>query len=175
MIDGELIEGMRLAALSKALRPDYEYFLRRIFRRYSEKYHTPLHEVQKLPLLYVMQNFYEGYFEGLSEEDLHEVAEEATTTEEERKQAEIKEKEADDTFMADLVKREMAKEAKRGGVGLLKSAIQQVAEAVEKSREEPEVEPGLGADSGEFSMDFTGEDFESRDSLGIPKQTSNKR
>lgn len=173
MNDGELIEAVRLLALRNALRPSYDYFLRRIFRRYSERYKTPLHHVQNLPLDYVLQNFYEGYYESLSEEDLHEAAEDLVEDKEQKAREEAEAKAADDKFMETLVKREMAKEKKRNPTKALTDAVGTFVEAMKPP---PPIEPGLGPkDDEEILISFGEEDFESRDSLGIPKQPTGRR
>lgn len=69
-------EAIRLAALQvvfdshrkKPKEPDPEYFLRRVFRAYSKKFFTPLHEVEELPLDDVLQHFWEEHFEEVGED-----------------------------------------------------------------------------------------------------------
>ncbi len=55
----------RILALAAVLTPesDPEYFLRRVFRWYSREFHTPLHEVERLPIDDVFQHYYECRWE----------------------------------------------------------------------------------------------------------------
>jgi hypothetical protein len=46
-------------------KPTHDYSLRSIFRWYSEKFHTPLHLVEDLPVYDVMQHYYEWHAEQL--------------------------------------------------------------------------------------------------------------
>jgi hypothetical protein len=48
---------------------DPEYVLRGIHRWYSEKYHTPLHQVDDLPLEDVLRHYYEDHYEALAKDD----------------------------------------------------------------------------------------------------------
>lgn len=60
---------------------DRDYNLRRIFRWYSEKFHTPLHKVDSLPLEDVLTHYYESIYEAMSEEDLEQAKDELLETE----------------------------------------------------------------------------------------------
>lgn len=69
---------LRLLALRDVLRdrdgipaPASPEFLRRkIYRWFSEKFHTPLHLVDELPIDDILQHYYEANYEAMEEEDL---------------------------------------------------------------------------------------------------------
>lgn len=65
--------------------PSSSYGLRRLFRWYSEKFHTPLHLVENLPVDYILQHHYEAHAEDLvaseNDHDLQEELRELTMTE----------------------------------------------------------------------------------------------
>jgi primosomal protein N' len=66
----ELLEAIEISALKSVLQPDDDYFLRRIFRWYSEKFHTPLGEVADLPVEDVLQTYFECAFEHMTKRKL---------------------------------------------------------------------------------------------------------
>lgn len=53
----------RRLAMAAVLSPDEGFRLRQIFRWYSKEYHTSLIDTEKLPLLHVLQAFYESHYE----------------------------------------------------------------------------------------------------------------
>lgn len=114
ILDLELLEAVRAQALRAIMRPDAEALLRRIYRGMAEKYHIPLDRVDQLPLLWLLQHYYEGVFENMSEEDRIEAAEELAETPEERREREAREAEEEDDFIAKQLQKEMEREAKRG-------------------------------------------------------------
>jgi hypothetical protein len=74
----DLFEAIEISALKSVLKPDDEYFLRRIFRWYSEKFHTALHEVEDLPLDDVLTTYFECSFELMSKRKLSALARKIT-------------------------------------------------------------------------------------------------
>ena len=56
----------------KPAEPDLEYELRRVMREYSDRFHTPLHQVYELDLDFVLTHYYESVFEA---EARHETSE----------------------------------------------------------------------------------------------------
>lgn len=60
-------------ALASVLEPDDHYYYRTICRKYSEKFHTPLHHVHQLPYHTVLVNYFESVFENMHEDDLDEI------------------------------------------------------------------------------------------------------
>lgn len=75
---------LRLRAMRAVTAPDEDAHLRRIFRWYSQTFHTPLHQVEELPIVEVLQAFYEEKYEGMEEEDREKELLELLETEEER-------------------------------------------------------------------------------------------
>ncbi len=72
---------LQILALDAIIRPDWEASYRRVCRWYSKNFHVSLPEVQELPVVNVMREYYEGMYEDLSEEDLAKVAAEICETE----------------------------------------------------------------------------------------------
>jgi hypothetical protein len=68
-----LDEAARILALKAVLCPDTEYRLRKIYRWYSQEFHTPLHKVIRLDLMFVLQQYYESEYEELPDYALHEI------------------------------------------------------------------------------------------------------
>lgn len=81
-----IYEAIKIKALHSVLKPDTEYYIRRVARWYSKTYHTPLMEVYSLPLEYLLLEFYEDKYENMEEEDRHLELEEAIETQEQRKE-----------------------------------------------------------------------------------------
>lgn len=103
-----LLEDIRRQALAAVWKPDRESFLRRVFRSYSEKFHTPLHQVQDLPLVEVLTHYYEALYDDMSDAEQYVAAKELSRTEEE-KQATA---EADEKWMMEILQKEQEKERK---------------------------------------------------------------
>jgi hypothetical protein len=79
------LDNIRIRALTAVVDPDHDAIMRRIFRWYSEKFHTPLHVVEDdLPLDHVLLHYFEHEFEGLDEAERHNLAIELLETPEER-------------------------------------------------------------------------------------------
>lgn len=88
-------EALRTLALAdvaeaRAGRPQGDYVLRRIFRWYSETFHTPLHLVDDLPLDDVLTAYYEANFEGMEEQQFRQELRAASETPAERRAREDK-------------------------------------------------------------------------------------
>jgi hypothetical protein len=59
-----MIDQLELLALKSIALKDPEYFNRKVCRYYSEKFHTPLAEVYKLPWVFVFTNYIEHIIEN---------------------------------------------------------------------------------------------------------------
>jgi hypothetical protein len=68
------IDALKIRALCGVWKPDYEATIRRIFRWYSERFHTPLHMVQELCFEEVILHYFEGHYESLSPQERHDLA-----------------------------------------------------------------------------------------------------
>ena len=67
----EHLEVLALHSVSTGKDPSYVY--RKICRWFSREFHTPLPQVIKLPVEFVLQNYYEYQFESLQEEELFKI------------------------------------------------------------------------------------------------------
>jgi len=61
-------------ALASVLEPDEAYYYRKICRSFSERYHMPLPDVEKLPYDYVLKHYFEHQIEQLNESDAEEAS-----------------------------------------------------------------------------------------------------
>lgn len=100
----DVVKAIQLEALANVLLPkkraDAEYFLRRVMRSYSERFHTPLHLVEQLPTTEVLLHYYEARYEDLLEDEKgEEILEEERAllceSDEERRERERAEREAE--------------------------------------------------------------------------------
>lgn len=66
-----LYRGYQIQAAESVLDPNEVYYYRKICRWYSETFHTPLHEVHKLPADTVLTNYYESIMEKIPHNDLY--------------------------------------------------------------------------------------------------------
>lgn len=66
----DLLQMIRLQALHDKLHPDEDATYRKIFRWYSKTFHTPLYLVAELPLLEVLQCYFDNMFEEMEPEHL---------------------------------------------------------------------------------------------------------
>jgi uncharacterized membrane protein len=70
-----LIDQLEVLALKSVALKDPEYFYRKVCRYYSEKFHTPLLEVQQLPWPFVFTNYLEHVIEtNNGTEDIYNLA-----------------------------------------------------------------------------------------------------
>lgn len=77
----ELLDAIRVLALREAWAASHdpvdpksprhspEYEIRRIFRAYSKRFHTPLHAVYELPLSFVLEHYFEDVYEDMAARD----------------------------------------------------------------------------------------------------------
>lgn len=65
MMDWNPLRAQQVLAMHRVLKPDAEYLLRRIYRYYSQHFHTPLHVVEELPLDDVLCHYYEHLYENM--------------------------------------------------------------------------------------------------------------
>jgi hypothetical protein len=85
-------DAVRLLALRAARNPDdWNAVYRRICRWYSTTFHTPLHEVFDLDEVFVLQSYYESYFEKMEEEEWRKEVREALETPDEKQAREASE------------------------------------------------------------------------------------
>jgi hypothetical protein len=85
------IDALRYVAMRDVVDDTSEYRLRSIFRWYSKTFHTPLVQVEELPLFEVLQTYFEVRYEDMSEQERQDEIVRLLETEEElaaRKKAE---------------------------------------------------------------------------------------
>lgn len=181
------LTALRLLALHNATSdsPSPDYMLRRVFRWYSKTFHTPLHEVENLPLHDVLVHYHEANYEELEEQELEVERDLLVMTAEERKAEKLRQdarKVEDYLFEKEATEEEVLtfkkpRGPKKGSLGALKKLPDRdktVFDAIKKA-EEVVKETGMlmaqasqedinlvFADDGEFSdladMDGLGND-----------------
>ena len=117
MREFDFIDGIRVRALRAAWKPDNDAVMRRIFRWYSEKFHTPLHQVEDLPVEDVLLVWFETQFEAMEVDERHNLAIHLLETEDERRHRLAEVDDSDAAFMqqasmtaaAQLKKKELKK------------------------------------------------------------------
>jgi hypothetical protein len=114
------LDGIRIRALAGVMDPDEEYTLRDIYRWYSREFATKLHEVEGLPLEYVLLNWFEVQYQELDEDEQIALARELVETPEERAAREEADKKSEDSFL------QKAKERndKKSKQGLLRKMLE---------------------------------------------------
>lgn len=106
------VESIQIQALLDVMEGDFLYHYRRICRWFSTTFHTPLAEVDSLPMEYVLQNFFENRFEDMSEAERKKLALQMTENEAEKKKRLAKEKAGtDDAFAKRIAKKARKEEA----------------------------------------------------------------
>jgi hypothetical protein len=124
--DYGFLDGIRIRALAGVMDPDEEYALRDIFRWYSREFSTKLHEVEGLPLEFILLNWFEVQFQELDEDEQLALSRELVETPEERAARIAHEKRSDDAFL----QRAQARNDKKSKQGLLKKMLdKQIAKA----------------------------------------------
>lgn len=79
-------EAIKIAALRVALKPDTDYFIRKVSRWFSTTYHTPISQVYDMPIEEILQAFFEAKYDAMDEEQLKIELESVIETEEQRKE-----------------------------------------------------------------------------------------
>ncbi len=126
------VEAAQIAAFAAVTIDDYdsEYFYRHVFRWYSEKFHTPLHEVLDLPLDFILQHYFEVYYEGMTEVQRDEARTKLHETKEQRRQRMIREEAeaADAEEFAQQVAEEEAARAKEAAESTIDKEKKKIAQ-----------------------------------------------
>jgi len=139
-------EAIKAKALRSVLKPDTDYYLRRVYRWYSKTFHTPLETTFDLPVEFVLREYFEEYFENLEEEDLDFQLEEMTETDEQRKQR-LSNEEADKKAEQDLLEMSRKQNKKVPGPSKLPEQIsklgQVIKEVAENIKEEMKSDPAM--------------------------------
>lgn len=108
-----IVESARKLALLSVLRPSWDSFRRKICRWYSEKFHTPLKEVEEdLDFFDVLLHYFEYSFDQLEDKDRLEQLVLAIESPEERKRREVKEDLEEQEFLEQAIREEEEKNRK---------------------------------------------------------------
>ena len=107
-----------------------DFHMHRIFREYSKKFTTPLHEVYELPIDFVVTRWMEEVYEDYKDEDLLKEAKQLTRTPEEILAARRKEDEAD----ADMWLFEKSVAVSEAQAKKLENAVKETLTAIDKFR-----------------------------------------
>lgn len=106
----DILEAVKARALLTVVKPetDNEYFARYVRRWYSRTFHTPLHDVEKLPMLDLFEHYYEVTFEEMEYEERMNAIGNLLMTEEEKRSVSLEEA-SDDVGARELLE-QIAKE-----------------------------------------------------------------
>jgi hypothetical protein len=163
-VDYDEIDAIRIRALRAVWKPDHDSALRRIFRWYSEKFHTPLHRVQDLPMEEVLMHWYEVHYEQLEPDERHNLAIHLLETPEERRRRESEDKKSEDEFVRlteQLASRQKADRKLQDRVAEVKSALDKFKQSVDKPLKPAELPKSKPAPvEEEVSVSFTDEKFD---------------
>jgi hypothetical protein len=164
--DYDDIDAIRIRALRGVWKPDYESALRRIFRWYSERFHTPLHTVPDLPLDDILLNFFEVQYESMEPQEWHNAAINLLETPDERRQRRMNETKADEDFLkkaASMVEKKKVNKQLRKKAAELAAALAKAKEKPAEEKPAPKPEPeevAISFSEGGFDDDF--------DPMGVP-------
>jgi hypothetical protein len=108
------ITALRILALHEVVKankgnPSADYVMRKIFMWYSEKFHTPLHQVDDLPVDDVMRAYYEYSYANASDEGMEKELWRLTRTEQELDE-EKRKKDEDELYFYEETKATLAEE-----------------------------------------------------------------
>jgi primosomal protein N' len=109
-------EAIRIQALLDVMEGGFGYHWRRICRWYSATFHTPLAEVDALPVEHILQHFFEQSFEQDSKAERRKLAMTITETLDETKKREAAIKAKTDTAFLKKIAKQAKKEAKEAVV-----------------------------------------------------------
>lgn len=163
-------EALKLNALKAILKPDSDYFIRKVYRWYSKTFHTPLLEAIDIPFEEVLVHYFECRYEDMDEEEREEELRLALMTEEQKKeQQEADEAERLSEYQFLKMSEEINK--KKAATSKLPEQVSKLTEIIDKTSEaiknemtsDPEELPP------EIDMNFDQESFDrliNGDSLG---------
>lgn len=130
------LEAVRIKALLAVMEGDsFSYLYRRITRTYAKLFSTPLHEVEELPIEYVLEHYFEHVYEELTPAQRKKLAIELTETDAERKARLRREKKRGDDAFVKRIAKEAAK-AEAEAEAREKAVVEQAKKKVEKAGEE---------------------------------------
>jgi len=98
------IDAIKTKALRAVVKPDMAASLRKVFRWYSEKFATPLHMVERLPLEDILTAYFEDMYSNMEEPLLEQELAEMALTPAERAALAEQEDDAADDFEAQILR-----------------------------------------------------------------------
>src|SRR6266404_3936927 len=98
----DLISNIQKTALLASIQPDGDAILRNLFRWFSIKFHTPLADVEDLPVEYLLQHYFESQYEELEPDDKHNLILFLLESPDEREARKIAESEDEEKLMKEL-------------------------------------------------------------------------
>lgn len=105
-----MFEDIQIIALAAVEDQTWEYATRNACRKYSEVFHTPLRDVDDLPITYILQHLFEHMFENMTADGRAVFASRLAMTEGEKDSADARADE-DDAWSAEEAAAEAAKNA----------------------------------------------------------------
>lgn len=96
------IDNIKKIALLSVLEPDDEAFIRYLYRWFSKSFHTPLPQVEDLPLDYILQHYYETIYEELGPDEKHNLIIYLLETPEEREKRKVSEAKSEEDFLKEI-------------------------------------------------------------------------
>lgn len=154
-----MIDEVKLVAMRDVHNSENYYGIRRILRWYSEKFHTPLHVVEReLPLEDVLQHYFEATFEDLDEVQRKSEIESLLETPEqkaERLKAEDADVAGDDDFLAMSAAQNKETKVSSAAKGFVEAA-QKIID--KKAQEEQAAQPLTQKLEPETLWEFQGDD-----------------
>jgi hypothetical protein len=176
--DNIILIAVRNAYLANTKRLDetpLDYQLRRIFREYSKRFHTPLHLVYEMPLEEVLIDYWEALYEELEPKEIMQDMVRMVRDPEETKRLQENEDMMDadsHRFMMDEAQREAAVKKIDEVVKRFQSQIKPGLRPVPKDKDVELVQPALGKPpkvEERISMRFAapGDVDEDMDALGL--------
>jgi hypothetical protein len=138
-----IIESIQKTALLAAIEPDGEAVLRNLFRWFSKTFHTPLADVEEMPIEYILQHYFESQYEELENEDKHNLIIFLLESKEEREARKKRESQEEDDFIKEAEAEAasgitLQEKTKKLNKPLVQKAIKNL-EAIEKAIEEQEI------------------------------------
>ncbi len=130
-----VLDAIKAQALKSRIAPDSQSIIRKIFRWYSEKFSTPLHIIDTLPLDFILTHYFEAHFEEMDDQELQEVIVELTESDEEKEarlKLENQEKLSEESFLKAALEEAAKEKAKPTPQGPPQPSTQVVEQQTEE-------------------------------------------
>ena len=120
----DFYHALQCVAMQAVLNPDRDAWLRHVVRWYSKTFHTPIADVEQLPMDEVLLAYYESSFEEMEDDEREEHVHKLLETDEQR-----------------AARERLEAKAEEAGDELFDKLNKQVQEDVEKGKLAPKYEP----------------------------------